>query len=278
MPKLLVLTTTLFCSVWTIGAEIQFSERFTLENVFAMPESAVIDESGDYIYISNVNAYAKDGNGFISRVRTDGSELELHWLDGLDSPTGLAIRNGTLFLADYDQLVEVDITAGQITNRFPSPDIDPALNDVAIAPDGEVFVTGSGSRTIYWLNINKLEVWLEDRELFQFANGLLGTETEVIHGGQRWTVFNRENKQATNRLQSVNSALTDIDGITGSGCDGFFVTTVSSDQLWIIDSAGEVTASMLGAVGGIDLHRHGELLAVPRVGNSMTVYEIDARC
>ena len=111
-----------------------------------MPESAVIDERNEFVYISNVNVYAKDGNGFISRVRTDGTDLNLQWLTGLDSPTGLAIHDGALFFADYDQLIEVDIASAQIINRYPSPDDNPALNDVAIASDGTVYVSGSGSR------------------------------------------------------------------------------------------------------------------------------------
>ncbi|MEQ8314851.1 MAG: hypothetical protein RL839_05265 [Gammaproteobacteria bacterium] len=253
-------------------------EQFTLQDVLSMPESAVIDEQNEFVYVSNVNVYAKDGNGFISRVRTDGTDLNLQWLTGLDSPTGLAIHDGRLFFADYDQLLEVDIASAQIINRYPSPDENPALNDVAIAADGSVYVSGSGSRSIYVLNAGELQVWIQDRGLLEFANGLLVLDDLLVHGGASWTVFNRETRQATDLLTNVNESLNNIDGITEDVCGGFLVTTVASGELWWVSAEGQVNALDLGFVDGIDLFRRGELLAVPRVPDSLSVYRLDQNC
>lgn len=253
-------------------------EQFTLQDVLSMPESAVIDDQNEFVYVSNVNVYAKDGNGFISRVRTDGTDLNLQWLTGLDSPTGLAIHDGRLFFADYDQLLEVDIASAQIINRYPSPDENPALNDVAIAADGSVYVSGSGSRSIYVLNAGELQVWIQDRGLLEFANGLLVLDDLLVHGGASWTVFNRETRQATDLLTNVNESLNNIDGITEDACGGFLVTTVASGELWWVSAEGQVNALDLGFVDGIDLFRRGELLAVPRVPDSLSVYRLDQNC
>ncbi|MCG8413982.1 MAG: hypothetical protein MI746_07165 [Pseudomonadales bacterium] len=262
----------------SLAAQSQFAEVFTLEGLFNMPESAVIDEASEYIYVSNVNVYAKDANGFISRISIDGNERQLQWLQGLDSPTGLAIHADRLFLADYDQLVEVDLTSAEIVNRYPSPDTDPVLNDVAIATDGTVFVSGSGSRSIYRLVDGALEVWLHDRERLAFANGLLVAGNQLLHGGQLWTVFDINTKTATESLASVNAVIGDIDGITSDGCGGYYVTTIPSDDPWQITEAGTSAVSGLGPINGIDLHRRGNLLAVPRVGDSLSLYTIDLDC
>ncbi len=260
------------------AAEPQFEELFTLEGSFNMPESAVIDENGEFVYVSNVNVYAKDGNGFISRVRTDGTDLQLRWLEGLDSPTGLAITGNRLFLADYDQLVEVDLTSANIVARYASPDADPVLNDVAIANDGMVYVSGSGSRTIYRLAADALEVWLEDRDRLAFANGLLAIDERLIHGGQTWTVFDAQTTESTDMLSVVNNTISDIDGITTDHCDGYFVTSIPSDEVWWIQSDGTVGTAPLGAINGIDLHRRDNLLAIPRVGDSLSVYRTQQSC
>jgi hypothetical protein len=58
---------------------------------FKQPESAVYDKATGAIYVSNVNGdpTQKDGNGFISKVGTDGKVSAAEWVKGLNSPTGL---------------------------------------------------------------------------------------------------------------------------------------------------------------------------------------------
>jgi hypothetical protein len=57
------------------------------------------------IYVSNINGAVmqKEGNGFISRLTADGKMLERQWVKGLNSPTGLALHDRTLYAADVDQ-------------------------------------------------------------------------------------------------------------------------------------------------------------------------------
>ena len=49
-------------------------EQWSIKDVFAMPESAVFDPQRKWIYVSNVNQYAKDNNGYVSRVSLDGKK------------------------------------------------------------------------------------------------------------------------------------------------------------------------------------------------------------
>ncbi len=73
------------------ASAVELELRWSLENLFEMPESAVHDIRRNVIYVSNVNAYAKDANGYISRVSADGERVELKWLTGFHSPTGMAV-------------------------------------------------------------------------------------------------------------------------------------------------------------------------------------------
>ncbi|MEX0965132.1 MAG: hypothetical protein WDZ52_13940 [Pseudohongiellaceae bacterium] len=111
----------------------QLSLVWRLDGVFTMPESAALSANAQYIYVSNVNEYARDGNGFITRVSIDGSQLVLGWIDDLDSPTGLALFDNLPYFADFDTLVVAASTTGEILRRYVAPDTNPSLNDVAVS-------------------------------------------------------------------------------------------------------------------------------------------------
>lgn len=63
---------------------------------FKSPESAAISRNHRSIFVSNVNGYERNGQGFISRLSLDGLVEELIWLDSLNAPTGLAVEGDTL--------------------------------------------------------------------------------------------------------------------------------------------------------------------------------------
>ena len=139
----------------------------------ANPESALPDAKGGVIYVSNVNgeAGAKDGNGFIAKVSLDGKIVDLKWSTGFNAPKGLALAGGKLYAADIDELVEIDVKDGKITNRFPAKDAK-FLNDVAADAASNVYVSDMATNTIWKLSGGKFEVWLNDAKL-ENPNGIL---------------------------------------------------------------------------------------------------------
>lgn len=74
---------------------------------FASPESVVV--AGDHVYVSNVGdklePFAKDGDGFISRLDRQGNVRELKWKSGLNAPKGMIAHNGVLYVADIDRVL-----------------------------------------------------------------------------------------------------------------------------------------------------------------------------
>lgn len=140
---------------------------------FKNPESALFDRAAGVVYVSNMNgeAMVKDGNGFLSKVTPDGKVSVAEWVTGLDAPKGLARVGDKLYVADIDGLVEIDIAAGTVLNRFEAKDAK-FLNDVAADPAGHVYVSDMLTNTIWRLADGKFEVWLKDDKL-ENPNGLI---------------------------------------------------------------------------------------------------------
>jgi DNA-binding beta-propeller fold protein YncE len=120
---------------------------------FATPESVLYDPVGDVYLVSNINGNptGADDNGFISRVRPDGTVAAARWIDGaaaavtLNAPKGLAISGDTLFVADITAVRLFDRRTGAPKGAVVIPG-STFVNDLAAGPDGSVYVTDSGLR------------------------------------------------------------------------------------------------------------------------------------
>jgi hypothetical protein len=64
---------------------------------------------------------ATPGDGFISRLSAEGRVLDLKWITGFESPKGLALANGRLYVGDDAELVEIDPATGTIVARHAPP-------------------------------------------------------------------------------------------------------------------------------------------------------------
>jgi sugar lactone lactonase YvrE len=114
------------------------------------PENLVYDSVADVYLVSNMGGggAAHDGNGFISRLRPDGTMLDARWIAGgvngvtLDAPKGLAIRGDTLAVADLGGVHLFDRRTGAPLRSIALPGV--VMNDLAYAPDGSLWITDTG--------------------------------------------------------------------------------------------------------------------------------------
>ncbi|MFD1332276.1 SMP-30/gluconolactonase/LRE family protein [Methylopila musalis] len=137
------------------------------------PESVLPHAEANVLYVSQVagDFRAKDGVGFIAKVSPDGKLIDAEWIKGLNAPKGLARVEGRLFVADIDELVEIDIAKGEVTTRHKAEGAV-FLNDAVAAPDGRVFVSDTATNTLWVLADGRFSPWLSHEGL-KGPNGLL---------------------------------------------------------------------------------------------------------
>jgi len=120
---------------------------------FHEPESVKYDPDQDVYFVTNMNGFGsvKDNNGYITRVNAkDINDIQTFVQGGshgvtLHAPKGTAIHGDTLWVCDIDALRGFDRHGGSplATIDF-SPYHAVLLNDVAVGPDGSLYVTDTG--------------------------------------------------------------------------------------------------------------------------------------
>ncbi len=215
---------------------------------FLVPESVAYDPGTNAFYVSNFDAYNPsrgEPRQAISKVTPDGHVEALEWVSGLFNPTGLAVRDGTLYVVERTAVAEIDIASASITTRIPLPGA--ALpNDIAIAGNGDLYVSDSRKNRIYRIAGGQAEEWVSGPPI-SAPNGVL------VHEG---------------RL---------IVGTNGDGC--LKAVDLETKQVGILANLGVGVIDGIAADRQGDLlvsHNEGRLLRVARDGRVTTVLDTTA--
>jgi sugar lactone lactonase YvrE len=117
------------------------------------PESVRYDAELDVFFISMMNGFGsdKDDNGYIVRVPAASPARQAVFAESrkngvtLHAPKGMAIKGDTLWVADIDVLRGFDKRTGTPVGTIDFAAHRPTLlNDVAVGPDGRIYVTDTG--------------------------------------------------------------------------------------------------------------------------------------
>lgn len=213
------------------------------------PESVIYHPGSDALYVSNVNGApdAVDGNGFISQLSDEGEIEDLYWLDGLDAPKGLAIKDDLLYVADIDELVVIDINSQSIAARYPAEQAK-FLNDVSIDQQGRVYVSDMMTNQIYRLADGTFSLWMDDPQL-EAPNGLLVEGDKLIVGswGEMTDGFAtgvpghlKVIDLETRAIQSLGDGtpVGNLDGVEADGKGNYLVTDWMNGRLLLINANG----------------------------------------
>jgi len=231
---------------------------------FKEPESVAIDDMEGVIYVSNVagSPAEKDGNGYISKLTLDGKVTAAEWVTGLDSPKGVLLIDDRLYVADLDNLVEIDITTGTIAARHAAPGAK-ILNGIAADSEGRIYVSDWIGNAIWRLTDGTFEKWLESDEL-KNPNGLLvdGDKLIVAAWGKAEPDFSTK---VPGNLLAVNLAdktianlgngkpVGNLDGIVAFDADSFIVTDWVAGKAFRITRSGDATEYLAISQGTADL-------------------------
>ena len=256
---------------------------------FDLPKSVTWDATRQVYYVSNLGTSptAKDGNGFISRVKADGTLNILKWITGLNAPKGTEIAGNKLYVSDIDRLVEIDILQGKIVNAYLA-DGAKFLNDVTVAPDGRVFVADTFANKIYVLENSKMKVWLSDPAL-NGPNGLtiIGSDLIVASLGDVSKGFDKLEPTNIKKVDLTTKAISDfgtgtgfgnLDGIEPDGKGGVTVTDNPGGRLLDVMPGGEPTEVGKLAPGAADFEYVPDqnLYVIPQMGQHEIVgYKVE---
>jgi len=147
----------------------------------AMPESVLWDAGTGLFYVSNmgVDPMAKDGDGTIATIDATGTLQNMAFVTGLDSPKGMAVSDGTLYVSDIDSVKAIDMASGQVTATYTGAGVV-FLNDVTIGPDGTVYVSDTFGNAVFKVEGEGLELVAQGEGLGG-ANGLMpGPEGKLL--------------------------------------------------------------------------------------------------
>jgi hypothetical protein len=255
------------------GSRPTLPTLWSLTDGFASPESAFFHAASNRVFVSSINGpiLERDGNGYISRLTPDGKMLDARWVTGLHAPKGLRAVGGTLWAADIDEVVGIDIATGRITSRVRVTGAQ-FLNDLATGPDGSIYVSDSNLSRIYVVKDGVSSVFVEGADVVEQPNGLLvdggrlvlgtvgpapqaaggpapaGGRGGARPGGHLFAFDLRTKARTTLTAEPVGG----IDGIESDGRGGLLVTDVVGARLLHVAPSGTVRVLAGFAAGGAD--------------------------
>jgi hypothetical protein len=214
----------------------------------ATPESVLYDADADRYLVSNINGKPtdKDDNGFISALSPDGTVTTLKWIEGgkdkvkLDAPKGMGIVKGVLYVADISTVRMFDAKTGAPKGDVAIPGAT-FLNDIAVGPDGKVYVSDSGlkagakdlepdgSDAVYAIDKGHPKALAKGKELGG-PNGLLVTDKGVVvvtfGSGEVYLLDDKGKKQSVSKPPGGV-----LDGVVGLG-DSLLVSSWETSTVY----------------------------------------------
>lgn len=229
-------------------------------------ESAVYDKNNDVIYASLIGN-RKPGDGSIATVGVDGKLINAQFVAGLNDPKGIAITKDKLYVSDVTELVEADLKTGKVLNTYTAEGIE-FLNDVAIAPDGAIYVSDTRTSKIYRLDQEgNFDFWLADPKLDNPNGLLIQGDTMYVASwggapeGGRVSKFDINTKKIT----SVTDIIGNLDGIRPYDKNHLIISDWRSGKVHLMnfDGTTQEVVTVGQSVGDIAYIKEKNLLLLP---------------
>lgn len=246
------------------------------EAVFKVPESVFHDPVENFLYVSNINGNPtdKDSNGFISKCLTDGTVIDLEWATGLHAPKGMGIAGEHLYSADIDRVAKISLQTGEIIRFFEVPGAS-FLNDIAVDPSGNVYISDMMDTKIYRISGDSIGLWLDDPALTG-PNGLYVEENHLLIGCKKIMKAGLGDASLQEWLLETGS----IDGLEATG-DGSFLFSDWKGNVYIVDKEKKIekildlTTEQKNAAD-IEFDPLNKILYVPTFGaGTVIAYELN---
>lgn len=254
---------------------------------FSGPEAVRYDAEQDLYFVSNFNgpANALDDNGFISRLRPDGSIEALRFIAGgsngvtLHAPRGMAITGDTLWAVDVDAVRGFDRRTGAplAVVSFSGQDVG-FLNDVTPGPDGALYVTDTGRNRIFRVARGRPAMVLADSAIGG-PNGITwdGASADLIIASWNRNVIHAWAPGMT-PLRTIGTSRTGrrFDGIEIRADGSILVASQADSSIHLFrNSIGEPLFKVQGAPADIAIDTKRNRVVVPYIArNRVEIYQL----
>lgn len=229
-----------------LGSSIQAQETSAelIKKVegFSHPESIIYDRENDVFYVSNIGD-TTPGDGFISKLDSEGEILELKFIEGLNDPKGLLLLDNKLYVTDVTDFVEMDIETGTITATIKVEGAG-GLNDITVDKEGDIFISDSRKSSIYINEGGKgvIKEWMLGENL-EFPNGLLAVEDNIYVAawGQNTDGNLLQINKGTKEITKITTdGIGNLDGIQLNEKKTFYISDWSNGDIHEIGTDGEM--------------------------------------
>jgi sugar lactone lactonase YvrE len=213
--------------------KFELTEAWRTDTLLLTSESVIYDKKRAVLYVTNLNMEPrqKDANGFVSRVSTDGKITDLHWVDGMHAPKGTAIVGDTLYVADIDELIVIDINKGEIARKVPATGAG-MLNDITSDSEGNLYISDSDANKILKYSKGILTDWLSNG--LNLPNGLLAENNRLLlasMGSMDLVSIDLDSKSASKLADSLGAA----DGISFIGIKDYYIVTDWNGEIFMVN-------------------------------------------
>ncbi|GGZ22097.1 hypothetical protein GCM10007049_13600 [Echinicola pacifica] len=236
-------------------------------------ESVLVDPDTGTIYVSNIegDSREKDGKGSISIISKDGEILERDWVTGIDSPKGMGILDGKLYVTNIDEIVEIDIEKAEISNTYPLEGAK-FLNDIDVA-EGKVYFSDMENGKIHVLENGEITLVAEGQV---GINGLRVGDGGVLYGLDK-AGLKRYDTEGNHEV--LNSVVTGGDGLIILGDDDYLASKWSG-EIWIVQGDKETklldTKDMGSNTADIGYLEEEQIVLVPTfLKNKVAAYKLE---
>ncbi|MEO5685343.1 MAG: ATP/GTP-binding protein [Chitinophagaceae bacterium] len=258
----------------SVAQEHALVKLWQTDTLLKVPESVLFDAGAKLLYVSNIEGqpWEKDSKGSIGKVGLDGKIINADWVTGLNAPKGMGKYKNNLYVADVDNLVVIDIEKSTITKRIP---LDGALglNDVSVNKKGRVYVTDSKAGKIYFLDGDKLVLFVED---YKGLNGVLavGDDVYAVAAGTLYKIA--ADKKAVKVAEGMEPATDGIEQVTGNE----FLVSVWGGVIYYVKGDGKTqllldTREQKSSTADIGYDAKNRIVYVPTFyKNSVVAYSL----
>lgn len=223
---LIVSITLVGCSPKTIG----YSERlknpkleklWETDTILSDLESAIYDSKSNSIYVTNINGHwlKPNGKGFISKVSLEGEIINHKWIENIEGPTGMALYNRKLYVADFDAILEIDIDNQKIVKKY-NIDGTERINDLTVTKEGTVYGSGTIKGKLIALKKGKSIVV---KDSLSWPNGVLVEGDNILIGLGDKSIENYNLKTKNSKI--LAKGISNPDGIAAIGNGDYLISS-----------------------------------------------------